>query len=166
MTGMPPGPQFPLLAEVSLPPKARTVPSGNLGADTTSGFATLLIQQDGFVNFRGHAHDSGFFGGEYLVAMWFTDVLDDQGRTVTFVRQHDIAGTIGGGDSRDDDWDINGPSDPAMKQFISDHWDAFESSNFRWNVLFDSDAGTDIFAIFLGTLAEIGIAGVVVYLLG
>jgi hypothetical protein len=31
---------------------------------------------------------------------------------------------------------------------------------------FDSDAGADIFAIFLGTLAEIGIAGIVVYLLG
>jgi hypothetical protein len=31
---------------------------------------------------------------------------------------------------------------------------------------FDSDGGTDLFAILLGTLAEIGIAAVVVYLLG
>jgi hypothetical protein len=77
-----------VLAEVSLPPQVRAIPSGELGADTISGFATLTIQQDGFVNFQGHAHDSGFFGGQYVAAMWFTDVQDDQGRTIMFVREH------------------------------------------------------------------------------
>ena len=128
--------------------------------------ATLLIQQDGFVNFRGHAHDSGFFGGEYLVAVWFPGVLDAQGRTITFTRVHDIAGTIGGGDSRDDDWDLDGPSDPAMKQFISDHWDAFATSEVRWNMLFDSYAQTDLSVVLFGLFAEIGITAVVVSLLG
>ena len=155
-----------VLAEVSFPPQVRTMPSGELGADTASGFATLTIQQDGSVNFQGHAHDSGFFGGQYLVGMWFTDVLDDQGRTIMFVREHDIAGTIGGGDSRDDDWSINGPSDPAMKKYISDHWDMFKSSNYSSSMIFNSDADIDVFTIFVGTLAEIGIAGIVVYLLG
>jgi hypothetical protein len=154
------------LAEVSFPPQVRTMPSGELGADTASGSATLTIQQDGSANFQGHAHDSGFFGGQYLVAMWFTDVLDDQGRTIMFVREHDIAGTIGGGDSRDDDWSIDGPSDPAMKKYVSDHCDMFKSSNYNSNMIFNSDAGIDIFTIFVGTLAEIGIAGIVVYLLG
>ena len=149
-----------------MPPQMRTIPSGELGADTMSGFATLTIQQDGFVNFHGHTHDSGFFGGQYLVAMWFTDVQDDQGRTIMFVREHDIVGTIGGGDSRDDDWSIDGLSDPAMKSYITDHWDRSASSNWDRSMIFNSDAGIDIFAILVGTLAEVGIAPVVVYLQG
>src|SRR5690242_6276482 len=97
-----------VLSEVSLPIQVLTVPSGDLSDDTVSGSATLVIQQDGSVNFRGHVHDSGFFGGNYLVAILFPDVLDDQGRAVTFAHSDNIAGTIGGGDSRDDDWDVSG----------------------------------------------------------
>jgi hypothetical protein len=155
-----------VLSEVAFPPREKAMPSGDLGADTVSGSATLTIRQDGSVNFQGHAHDSGFFGGQYLVAMWLKDVLDDQGRTIIFIRQHDIGGTIGGGDGRDDDWNMDGPGDPVMQQFLFDHWDLVHDSGWDSNMTFDSDAGADIFAIFLGTLAEIGIAGIVVYLLG
>lgn len=154
-----------VMSEVSLPMQVLTVPSGDLSDDTVSGSATLVIQQDGSVNFQGHVHDSGFFGGNYLVAILFPSVLDDQGRTVTFARSNNIAGTIGGGDSRDDDWDISGPSDPAMKQFIIDHFNNFEGDSPEASLLFDSDLQVDLFAIFAGTLAEIGIAEIVVVLL-
>jgi hypothetical protein len=106
----------------------RTISSGDLGSGTAGGSATLTIRQDGSVNFQGHVHDSGFFGGHYLVSIYLEDVLDDQGRTIVFLREHDIAGTIGGGDSRDDDWSIDGPADPAMKQYITNHWDLFQST--------------------------------------
>jgi hypothetical protein len=154
-----------VLSEVSLPMRVLTVPSGPLDVDTISGFATLTIRQDGSVNFQGHAHDSGFFGGDYLVAVWFPSVEDDQGRTVTFTRHNNIAGTIGGGDSRDDDWDLNGPTDPAMKQFIADRFDDFVSDSPGWNILFDSDASTDIVAL-LGLLLEgFAITAIVIVLL-
>jgi hypothetical protein len=154
-----------VLSEVSLPMKVRTMPSGPLGSDTTSGFATLTIRQDGFVNFQGHAHDSGFFGGEYLVSAWFPEIVDDQGRTVTFVRHNNIAGTIGGGDSRDDDWNLSGPSDPAMKQFIIDNFKEFERGTVNWDMLFDSDADTDIFVFFDLLLEGFGITEIVIVLL-
>jgi hypothetical protein len=53
----------------------------------------------------------------------------------------------------------------VLKKYISDHWDLFKSSNYNSNMIFNSDAGIDIFTIFVGTLAEVGIAGIVVYLL-
>jgi hypothetical protein len=154
-----------VLSEVSLPMQVLTVPTGDLSDDTASGFATLVIQQDGIVNFRGHVHDSGFFGGNYLVAVWFPSVIDDQGRTVTFAHANNIAGTIGGGDSRDDDWDISGPNDPAMKQFIIDHFNNFSGDSPGASLSFESDLQVDIFAILAGTLAEIGIAEIVIVLL-
>jgi hypothetical protein len=117
------------------------------------------------VNFQGHAHDSGFFGGEYLVSAWFPEIVDDQGRTVTFVRHNNIAGTIGGGDSRDDDWNLSGPSDPAMKQFIIDNFKEFERGTVNWDMLFDSDADTDIFVFFDLLLEGFGITEIVIVLL-
>jgi hypothetical protein len=99
------------------------------------------------------------------VSVWFPGVEDDQGRTVTFQRSNNIAGTIGGGDSRDDDWDLNGPADPAMKQFIIDNFGSFELYAPDWNMLFDSDADVDIFALFDLLLEGFGIGEIVVVLL-
>jgi hypothetical protein len=151
-----------VLSEVSLPMRVVTQPSGNLDADTCSGFATLTIRQDGSANFQGHVHDSGFFGAEYLLAAWYPDIVDDQGRTVTFVRHNNIAGTIGGGNSRDDDWDLNGPSDPAMKQLIIDNFDELARDRPGWNLLFDSNVDIDLFALFVAFLEGIAITEIVV----
>src|SRR5690242_2765304 len=152
-----------VLSEVSLPMRVVTVPSGELSDGTVSGSATLVIQQDGFVNYQGHVHNDGLLGGNYLMAIWFPDARDDQGNTVTFIYENRIAGTLGGGDSRDGDWDVSGPSDPALKQLIIDTFGQFDSSP-EANLQFESDLRIDLETLFLGTLADLGIAAIIVYL--
>jgi hypothetical protein len=151
-----------VLSEVSLPMKVITVPTGDLSSDTASGFATLTIQQDGSVNFQGHVHDSGFFGGDYILAMWFPSVSDDQGNIITFRRSGNIAGTTGGGDSRDDDWNLSGPSDPAMRELLISHFDDLLADSPDADLLFESDADVDIFALFDLLLEGFGIGSIVV----
>ena len=53
-----------------------------------------------------------------------------------------------------------------MKNYLACHWDLVQTTGWNWNMVFDHDAGTDLFAIFLGTLADIGIAAAVIYLFG
>jgi hypothetical protein len=96
--------------------------------------------------------------------MAFAYIQDDQGRTPVFVHQGDLAGTLGGGDTRSDDWDITGPSDPALAQFIRDNWDDFEITGVVSSLDFDPDLAEAIEKIVAGMFAAAGVAEVVVLL--
>lgn len=153
-----------VLSEVALPLRSRTVSSGELGSGVASGSATLLVQQDGSANFQGHVHNSGPLGETYVFAMAFTYIQDDQGRTPVFVHQGDLAGTLGGGGTRSDDWDITGPSDPALAQFIRDNWGDFEITGVVSSLDFNPDLFEAIEKIVAGMFAAAGVAEVVVLL--
>jgi hypothetical protein len=155
-----------VVSEVTLPPRWRRVPSGELGPGTATGSATILVQQDGLTNFQGHVHDSGFFGESYVFAMAFLDVLDAQGHTVVFAHQGDLAGTLGGGSTRSDDWNISGPDDATQMAFIRDNWDAFMSSRVESRMQVTTDPGGVIEAVVAALFAGLGITVFVLALTG
>jgi hypothetical protein len=148
-----------VLSEVALPPRWRQV-SADLGPSNSSGNATILIQQDGLVSFQGHVHDSGPFGVTYVFAMAFLDVHDADGNMVVFVHTGKMSGTLGGGDTRSDDWNDSGPNDPAMVAFISDHWDEFAASRVQSRMEVDTDP-EQILEVIVAGLFAVGIVAVI-----
>jgi len=154
------------VCNATFPPQWRRVSSGNLGPGTATGSATIFVQQDGLVNFSGHAHDSGLFGENYVFAMAFLDVVDASGKTLAFARTGQLSGTLGGGDTRSDDWNIAGPDDPAQAALIRDNWEAVMSSRVESRMEVTTDPVEVIEVVVAALFAALGLTFVVLVLTG
>ena len=78
-----------------------TVDQWNFNGGHISGWTQLGLNSDGTASFRGHVHDSGPTGYNYVLTTVLLDVLDQQGRALAFAHAGSVHGTFDIG-SRDD----------------------------------------------------------------
>jgi len=116
-----------------LPPAIVVFDSGTLGPSTVTASAQVGLQSDGLASFRGHIHESGATGHNYLFAIALLDVKDSQGNTLVFAHEGNVKGQLDIGSS-DDDWQIDG-----LDSVISDKWDIAKNSRFESGLHFSTD---------------------------
>ena len=133
-----------------LPPKTVTFDSGEFAAGSVIGNCQLAINSDGFWSFKGHVHEGGIVGDEYVMALGLVDLKDAAG--ANFVAHHTgtIHGTLVPGSS-DDNWE-GGPGDSGFDQRIVDHWDAAVNSGSRSTLHVATTVG-DVIGIIVEGLA-------------
>src|SRR5262249_35424707 len=106
----------------NLDPETRIFDTWNFNGGHISGWTQLGLNSDGTASFRGHVHDSGPTGYNYVLTTVLLDVRDQQGRTLVFAHPGSVHGTVDIG-SRDDDW-----QDDSFNCAIAANWDAVQTS--------------------------------------
>lgn len=129
--------------------------SGNLGPSTVTGSAELAIHSDGFWNFRGTIHESGFLGHNYAFAV-VLDELDHSGKAIGKYHEGKVGGTIDPFDSRDDSW-----YETYQDQYISDNWDIIVNSGAKFNLHVSTDP-IQVLELAVAPLVAAAAVGVVI----
>jgi hypothetical protein len=121
-----------------------------------SGWTQLGLLADGSVSFRGHVHDSGGGGFNYVVTTVLLDVKDQSGRTVVFAHPGSVHGTVDIG-SRDDDF-----QDDSVNCVIAENWDLVKSSR-TWSGIHTSNNVLDVIEhVVAGMIIGLAIDAVVI----
>jgi hypothetical protein len=134
-----------------LPPATVIFDSGTLGPSTVTASAQVGIQGDGLASFRGHIHESGAIGHNYLFAIALLDLQDSQGNTLVFAHEGKVNGQLNIGSS-DDDWQTDGHN-----VLISDNWDIAKKSGFHAHLHVSTDPMQAIETIITGGFAAVGV---------
>jgi hypothetical protein len=140
-----------------LPPATVIFNSGTLGPSTVTAWAQVGLQSDGLASFRGHIHESGAVGHNYLFAMALLDLKDNQGNTLVFSQKGSVNGTLDIG-SRDDNWQIDGSN-----SLISDKWDVAKNSRVQAHLKVDTDPFQVLETVVLGLFAAAGVVWLVLF---
>lgn len=138
--------------------------SGLLGPSTTTGNAQVGITIDGFVSFKGHIHESGFLGHDYVFTMSVFNLLDENGKLVVFQNKGSITGTDQPiGSHRDDNWQQDG-----RYASIPSRWNSLKaiggSGASGWKALLHVD--TDVAEAFTAFTEALIAAGVIAAAVG
>lgn len=152
-------------SEVTLPPRwiRRDIPH-DLSALSATGRASVLLQQDGLGSFRGHVHNSGLVGLNFLFAAAFLDVTDAAGNVLTFVHTGEVDGTVViGSPQRDADWQDDGPDDPAIRQLARSRWDAVQRSRVEYRLHASVEALPVLETVLLTLFAGVAAGGFAVF---
>jgi hypothetical protein len=124
--------------------------SGELGPDTVSGFGWVGIRSDGAASIRVHAHESGAIGHNFVLAMALSDVVDSQGKMLSFAIEGAVHGTFDPRD-RDEDKQTDGGPNPV----ISDQWNAIKNSRVESRLHVSTDAFQALEAVVTGGFAAL-----------
>jgi hypothetical protein len=138
----------------ALPPATAIFDSGTLGPSTVTASAQVGIQSDGLASFRGHIHESGLVGHNYLFAIALRDLKDSKGNPLVFAREGNVKGQADIGSS-DDDWQIDG-----INSLISDNWDTAKNSRFDARLHVSTDPFQVVETIIIGLFAALGVVAV------
>ena len=111
-----------------------------------SGEAQVGLLSNGFWSFRGHVHNSGFLGFNYVCAAAL-DVKDPSGNPLAFANSGTIHGTADIG-SRDDSWQQDG-----QNQVIADAWDRVKTSGLTARMHVSTDPIGVIETVLVGLFA-------------
>jgi hypothetical protein len=142
----------------NLPAATVTYSATDVSTGNVQGWAQVGFQSDGVASFRGHVHESGDWGDNYIVAVVFPDVKDGSGKSLAFARSGNVAGNLDFG-SKDDDW-----QDDVSGQVISDQWDLIKNSIANGPVVLRIQTSTNPFyvteTVVLALLGGIIVGGI------
>ena len=124
------------------------------GGVPVGGWANMSVFPDGYYNFSGHFHDSGFVGYTANI-VWA--LKSSSGTVFLFSQSTNLGGTVGGG-SRDASWNISGTN-----VLIASGWnDLWAGWSYKW----DASANIDLGSIWNAVKGAIGTIGQVVAVVG
>jgi hypothetical protein len=137
---------------VTIKPETELWPFGGQTTPATlGGSSQLAVNSDGFWQFTGHVHDSGFFDLFYA-SLIVLDFHDGTHEARVFQRDGSVTGTGNPFGSRDDDWVVTG-----RDQFFADNWDLVKQA-IGHSRLHASAEFFDVLEVVLAPfLAEIGL---------
>jgi hypothetical protein len=115
------------------------------------------IQSDGLASFRGHIHESGAIGHNYLFAIALLDLKDSQGNKLVFAHEGKVSGQLDAGSS-DDNWQTDGHN-----SLISDNWDIAKNSRFQARLHVSTDPLQAIETVITGLFAAVGLVAAVLF---
>ncbi len=132
-------------------------PTWNFDGGYISAWTQVGLLADGTGSFRGHVHDSGPVGYNYVVTTALLDVKDQSGNTLVFVHPGSVHGTVDIG-SRDDDW-----QDDSFGCLVAENWDLVKTSRTWSGIHTSSDVLDVIEHVVLGMLIGLAIDGLVIF---
>lgn len=105
------------------------------GPVPVNGNASLLIQDDGFFEFKGHFHDSGI---PPYNAVFIMTLTASSGEVLSWTKTVSVAGTLANavdGTGRDGDWSMNGTNGK-----IAELWGNLQQAPVIWKAEVTTDA--------------------------
>jgi hypothetical protein len=144
-----------IIALGNLPPISVILSSGEMNAGFVHGWAQLGFQSDGLFSFRGHVHESGEVGDNFLFAVALLDVKDSAGKPLVFPQDGWVAGQLDFGPS---DRDFQGD---GFHESLRGQWDTARNSRFQFQLHVSTNAWqvTEVVIIGLFTLAAAAVIG-------
>ncbi len=111
--------------------------SGEIATDTVSGWAELWVNDQGYWHYKGHVHDSAFFGDSYTMGT-ILEFGDEANRVAGASHSGTLQGTVALGD-RDDDW-----ADSGWNDLIRDNWGLIRDRGKATTALHQATSGLDV----------------------
>jgi len=132
---------------LSFDPVGKFLSSGTLAPGNVTGWCQLGVTSDGFASFRGHVHEAGLIGDNYI----FTAQLnwqDPTGKYPVFVHTGSVAGQAEFGSS-DDSFQDDGTFYSPLR---SHQWDAIQNAGSNFNLHVQTDPWQVVEAVVAGLI--------------